>query len=659
MNPFVEPAPVLGAIDWPVAFGWVVLVPPVGTAVTWLAGRLLGSRRGWVKQLASGLIGFGGGIIAAGLVTEWQWSSWRMIGLTLVFGTILTMVVAVGLDLIAPVGTLKRGEAAGLIGVGRKDTPSTIASLRRYRELVGIARRNGLLSERIDIRNPESIAAAGPDIRATLEQAGGVFVKLGQVASTRSDLLPPALCDQLALLRSQASPAPESEVRPLLEHELGTSVESVFADFDWTPIASASIAQVYAATDRDGGDVVVKVRRPGLDELMARDSGALMQLVRLVERRTTLGLTLRPADLADEFLAGVREELDLTVELSNAAALTAATPPGSGVRLPRMYPDHSTRMVLVEERVEGVDLGDVQGLRDAGHDPSEIAQRVLRVTLTHIFQAGVYHADPHPGNLIVEPDGTIVLIDLGAVGRLGKQQRGVLVQLMMGVAGADAAALRQALEQAGIVGDGVDAIDLDRAIDEFLARHVRAGAGIDAAVFEDLMVMLGDFGMRPPRWMTTLGRTFVTLEGTLRSVDPTFSLVDAAMADAGGILRPDVHPGTLRQSVEAEAMRQFPRLQRLPQRVDDLLGQAVQGRLSLRLSAFSDERDVDLVTTLVNRAVLALLTTALGLGSVLLLRIDDGGTEVSVNEVLGYTGLAVAAVLTLRIVANIVRDGRS
>ena len=650
--------PLLATVDWPAIAAWVVLVPPAGVAITWFAGRLLGSRRGWVKLATSGVVGFVGGIIAAGVVTDWAWSSWRMVGLTLVFGTILTMVVAVGLDLIAPVGSLSQGEAAGLIGVGGRG-PSTLSSLRRYRELVSIARRNGLPTRRMDLQDPESVAAVGPALRATLEEAGGVFVKLGQVASTRSDLLPPALCDQLALLRSQAAPAPESEVRPLLEQELGTDVESVFATFDWTPIASASIAQVYGATTHDGTDVVVKVRRPGLDELMARDSAALLQLAGVVERRTTIGLTLRPAELADEFLAGVREELDLTVELTNAAALTAATPPGSGVRIPRMFPEDSTRMVLTEERVHGVDLGDVQALRDAGHDPATIARTVLHTMIQHIFVAGVYHADPHPGNIIVEPDGTIVLIDLGAVGRVGRQQRAVLVQLMVGVASADAEALRQALEQAGVVGDSVDATDLDRSIDEFLARHVRAGAGIDAGVFEDLLVMLGQFGLRTPRWMTTLGRTFVTLEGTLRSVDPSFSVVDAAMAEAGGVLRPDLSPTTLRQSVEAEAMKQFPRLQRLPQRVDDLLGQAVQGRLSVRLSAFNDARDVDLVTTLVNRAVLALLTTALGLGSVLLLRIDGAGTEVTVNEVLGYTGLAVAAVLTLRIVAGIVRDGRS
>ena len=659
MSGIGEHAPLIAAMDPAVAAAWVFFVPPACAAITWLAGRLLGSRRGWVALTISGLTGFGAGVVVAGLVTGWKWRTWDMVGLTLLFGTILTMIAAVAIDLIKPMGSLSSGERAGLIDVKGRGGPSTVSSLRRYRELIGIARANGLHATRINLSDPASVASIGPALRATLEQAGGVFVKLGQVASTRSDLLPPALCDELSHLRSSAAPAPESDVRPLVEHELGATIDDVFGSFDWTPIASASIAQVYAATDADGSPLVVKVRRPGLDELMARDSAALLQAARLLERRTTLGLTVRPAELADEFLAGVREELDLTGELSNAAALRAATPPGQGVRIPTVYPEHSTRMVLTEERVDGVDLGDVDALRAAGHDPATIAHRLLHIVLVHIFTAGVYHADPHPGNVLVEPDGTIVLIDLGAVGRLGKQQRSVLVQLMLGVATADSAALRQALEQAGIVGDGVNATDLDRAIDEFLARHVRAGAGIDAGVFEDLMVMLGEFGLRPPRWMTTLGRTFVTLEGTLRTVDPGFSLVDAAMAEAGGVMQPSLHPSSLRETVEAEAMRQFPRLQRLPQRVDDLLGQAVQGRLSVRLSAFNDERNVDLVTTLVNRAVLAMITTALGLGSVLLLRIGGDGRQGTVNEVLGYTGLAVAAVLTLRIIANIVRDGRS
>lgn len=641
---------------------WLLLVPPIGAIATWVASRLLGVRRDGASMVASGMAGFALGIVFAGAVTGWAWDDLRMVGLALVFGTVNAMVIAVGLDLLRAPGTAARGTASELLGVPRSLATSA-SSLARYRELAGIARRHGLLARRhVDLRDPTSIADLGPQLRATLEEAGGLFVKLGQVASTRSDLLPPELCDELALLQSHVRPDPAELIRAQLEDELGMPAEEAFATFDWEPLASASIAQVYAATGHDGTAWVVKVRRPGLEEQIQRDSDAVQLLARIIERHTALGLRISPTKLAEEFLAGVREELDFRIEVSNARSLAAATPAGAGVRIPAIDADRSTRKVLIEERVDGIELGDLAAVRAAGHDPAVIAQRLVEAVLGQLFHFGVFHADPHPGNVLVEADGTIALIDFGAVGHLGKLQRSIIVQLMVGAVTADATALRQALDQAGIVADDVEPGALDRAIDEFLGRHVQAGGGIDASVFEDLMTMLSEFGLRPPRWMGSLGRTFVTLEGTLRTIDPHFSLVDAATSMGTSVVAPDLEPGSIRQVLEAQAFKQLPRIQRIPQRVDDLLGQAAEGRLSVRLSAFSHQKDADTITTLVNRVVLALLASALGLGSTILLHVDldpARSTGVTVNEILGYVGLTIAGVLMLRVVATIVRDGRS
>lgn len=653
---------VLGGVGAPTVLAWILLVPPVGALATWVAGRLLGVRRDGVSMVASGIAGFLLGIVFAGAVTDWAWDDIRMVGLTLVFGTVNAMVIAVGMDLLRAPGSAARGTASELLGLPRSLATSA-TSLARYRELAGIARRNGLLGRRhFDLKDPAAIAELGPQLRATLEEAGGLFVKLGQVASTRSDLLPPELCDELAKLQSHVRPDPAELIRPLLEEELGMPAEEAFADFDWEPLASASIAQVYAATGHDGKPWVVKVRRPGLEEQIQRDSDAVLLLARIIEHHTALGLRMSPTKLADEFLGGVREELDFRIEVANARSLAAATPAGSGVRIPSIDADHSTRKVLIEERVQGTELGDLAALRAAGHDLDDIARRLVDVVLGQLFHFGVFHADPHPGNVLIEPDGTIALIDFGAVGHLGKQQRAIVVQLMVGAITADATALRQALEQAGITGDVVEGGALDRAIDEFLGRHMQAGGGIDASVFEDLMTMLSDFGLHPPRWMASLGRTFVTLEGTLRTASPGFSLVDAATEVGASVVAPDLEPGSIKQVLETQAFKQLPRLQRIPQRLDDLLGQAAEGRLSVRLSAFSHEKDTDTITTLVNRVVLALLASALGLGSTILLHVDlDPGrdTGVTVNEILGYVGLTIAGVLMLRVVATVVRDGRS
>ena len=309
----------------------------------------------------------------------------------------------------------------------------------------------------------------------------------------------------------------------------------------------------------------------------------------------------------------------------------------------------------------GVSIGDGIALEAAGLDPQELADRLLNSFLTQIFEVGIFHADPHPGNILVEDDGTIVLIDLGAVGRLSPGQRRATLEMMVAATSADAHNLRQVLTQIVVVDERTDLRLLDQAIERMLARDLRAGHGISAAALQDLAVVMGQFGLRLPDWMTTLIRTMVTLEGTLLGIDGDFSLVEAASEHAGdyvGLTR----PGGMRATVEDVAMTELPRLRRLPERVDTILGQVASGRLSTRISLFADERNEQVISKLVNRIALSILAAAIGIGSVILLSVRFGphfASNISINEVLGYVGLASAAVLSMRVIAGIIRDGQT
>jgi ubiquinone biosynthesis protein len=277
-----------------------------------------------------------------------------------------------------------------------------------------------------------------------------------------------------------------------------------------------------------------------------------------------------------------------------------------------------------------------------------------------IFDVGLYHSDPHPGNILVEPDGTIVLIDLGSVGRLAPSQRASVMEMMAAAATGSATPLRQAMSQIVIIDRDVDLRILDADIEMLLARHMRSGAGIGSSAFQDLAALVGHHGIRLPRWFGTLSRTLVTLEGTLTSTRPGFSLVDAVRghAERRGLTRPSTRD--LRALVQEEALLQLPRLRRLPGQVDELIGQAVSGRLSAQLSVFANPRDQQVVTRLVDRIVLALIAAATGIGSVVLVASDSGPTlndDLLVNELLGYAGLTAATVLALRVVAGVIRDG--
>ncbi len=644
------------ATSVPVVAAWIVLGPPAALAVTVWAGRLLGARRSWLALTVAGLVGWTLGVVSAGVITGWAWDRLEMVLLALLLGTLFTMIAALGLDLLAPMGSLASGEEAGLLNLRNPFTGArdAVRPVRRYREVLHLARVNGVTTRRPD---PATLPAG---VRQTLEQAGGMLVKVGQVASTRPDLLPVAWCDELALLRAHAEPAPADAIRPILTNELGTPVETAFVEFDWQPIASASIAQVYAARLPDHTSVVVKVQRPDLDETIALDSAAMMQLAALIERRTTLGLSLRPTELAAEFIDNVREELDFRIEASNRDTLAVALADADRVRVPAVFPTLSTHRVLTEERIVGCSITDTDALTSLGLDPGEIARRLVDAFVAQIFDAGVFHADPHPGNILIEDDGTIVLIDLGAVGRLGPNQRTLVLQMLAGAAAGDATVLRQALTEMTSVDDRADVRQLDLDLDDMLARHMRAGGGITADAFQDLTLLVGRYGIRLPRWFGSLSRTLVTLEGTLQLIDPAFSLVDAAQAHAGTAVLGQVRPASIRAALEQEAIAQLPRLQRLPERVDELLGQAVSGRLSTRVALFSHHSDERLVRGLVNRVVLAILAASLGIGSILLINVQVGPSlsdTVSLNEMLGYIGLACAAVLMLRVIAGVIRDG--
>lgn len=645
------------AAIWLAVSMWVVLGLPAALLVTFIGGRLLGARRGWTALLFSGILGWTIGVLIAGGVTSWGWESRRMVLLALVVGALFTMMIAIGLDFIAVQGTLAKGDAAGLVTVSRPFAKirSKAAPARRYREVLRLAKANGLVGGNVDhLSLPEGA-------RRTIEQAGGIFVKLGQVASTRGDILPAAWCDELSKLRSAAAPAPESTMRDHVTTQLGRPVEEVYASFDWTPIASASIAQVYAATTLDGEQVVVKVQRPGLDEIVATDTAAIMSIASLVEHRTPLGLSMKPTDLAREFLDGVREELDFRIEAANALDLAAAVESFEGVRVPTIHLHASTRMVLTEERVVGRPVTDLAWLTELGLDTATVAKRVIDVFLHQMFVAGVFHADPHPGNILMDADGTIVLIDLGAVGRLGPTYRSAVMSMLMAASMGDPQLLRTSLTEVIRVDSRVDLHDLDFAIQEFFDRHFVPGKGITTAAFADLSSIVGAFGLRLPDWFGTLSRTMVTLEGTLKGIDPDFALVDAGREFGERYVKDRHGLDGVRAALEKEALTQLPRLRRLPTQVGELLDQAATGRLSAKVSMFSDERDQALLTRLVDRVVFAVIASALGIGSVVLIGIDNGPgltADITLNEFIGYTGLVASALLVMRVVANVIRDGQ-
>ena len=318
----------------------VVVVLVVAIVATALSLRLLGIRRGWGTALIAGGIGWTTAVLLASGLDDWDWGADGFLLRAIAIGIPATMAVAVTLDLLARPGSLAIGERAGLVVAPRpvRAVKTRIAVLRRYRELVQLARREGFgpfLSAAG--RAERSEEAVGVRLRRVLEEAGGVYVKLGQIAATRVDLIPPDVCDELSSLQNRVAPEPVEIVRPALEAELGGPVDEVFAEFDWEPLAAASIGQTYRARLRTGEAVVVKIQRPGIDDVIERDLAALALLANVAQRRTTFGQGLRSGELLAQFAASLRAELDYGHEADVMLEMALLLGPDSRVRVPRVH----------------------------------------------------------------------------------------------------------------------------------------------------------------------------------------------------------------------------------------------------------------------------------------------------------------------------------
>jgi ubiquinone biosynthesis protein len=642
--------------DVVVAVVWAIATVVLAGLATAVSLRLLGIGRGWTKALAAGVVGWlVGGTVALG-VSDWDWGADGLLLHAFAIAVPATMAAAVLIDLVARPGTLAMGERAGLVVTPRplRALRRRIAVFRRYRELLDLLRREGFVSSGAHGRVDD---AAGVRLRAVLEEAGGVYIKLGQIAATRVDMVPPDVADELAQLQNQVAPEPREAIQAVLEAELGAPVDEVFAEFDWEPLAAASIGQTHRARLRTGERVVVKVQRPGIEDLMERDLAALSLVADVAQRRTALGQGMRTGEMVAQFAVSLRAELDFRREADAMEEMGSLLADRSPVRIPRVHRQLLTRRLLVQERFEGCTVTDGEQLDEWGIDRRALADLLLHSTLDQVLRAGFFHADPHPGNVFAFPDGSLGLIDFGAVGRLDSIQHAAVMDMLVALARHDVSLLRDGVERVADVTGAGSPEQLERALARLLADHVRPGGAMEPTIMQDLVAMLTQFGVRLPGDLVILSRALVTLDGTLRVLAPGMSLVAAATEMiTAGTATPIIDRKAL---VRAELEAALPHLRRLPDRIDRIL--TLAGRGDLRVRSVVDEDSRRILRTLVNRSLLAVVGSAFLLVSALLLVAADEGPNVATDtglfEVLGFGGLLVGTVLLLRVVAAVARDG--
>ncbi|SDM23375.1 ABC1 kinase family protein [Allokutzneria albata] len=585
------------------------------------------------------------------------------------------LILATGCAVLAGMVFLAVSEA--LVPTGSLPTPlewvrglgGRFRRARRYSQITRIAIRHGLGPylrgrDRTELsRTTQHRITLARSLRGALEDGGVTFVKLGQILSTRRDLLPEEFVAELSHLRDKVPPAPWAEVEAVLIGELGAPVDEVFASFDRTPLAAASIAQVHVARLRTGEEVVVKVQRPGIRDLVERDIDIVNRLARTLELRTKWGRSLGLRELAAGFADAVREELDFRIEAANMAVLLennggAANATGV-VTYPAPHEPLCGERVLVMQRLDGVQLGAAeQEITSAGLDRRELARNLLECLLRQIMVDGVFHADPHPGNVLLLSDGRLGMLDFGSVGRLDAALRAALQRLLLAMDRGDPLAAGDALLEIAPRPDEIDEQRLERALGQFMARHLGGGSVRSVRMFTDLFRIITDHRLSIPAEVAAVFRALATVEGALAQLAPGFDLVAEARSFARGYVVEHLDAGALKETVIQEAAAVLPMLRRLPRRVERIAGAVENGRLTVNIRLFADERDRAHVTALLHQVLFTVLGATAGIMAVMLLGTAGGPmvtSSVSLYALFGYNLLLISVVLVLRVLVLMFR----
>ena len=632
---------------------------PAFILFAWTARRLLGVMK---LSITKTVIAALGGLVVADILARVllarDLSKDQAILIGFVIGLIATMVIIITFEAFAhpdrnPVRSKMSNPVAAIqqkaTGVRRSTQIARIASSH------GLASGFGLAMGRT--MSAEEATEYGIRLREALEEAGGVFVKLGQLLATRPDMIPPETANELALLHQDVVPVPRAKVEPELAAVLGRPLDQVFAEFDWSPIGAGSLGQVYRATLTTGEYVVVKVRRPDIEAEVNRDLRIAIDLATFAEERSRQAEQLGVAGLAEQFSRQLRDEMDYRVEARNTIECGAALEQQGSIATPSVFEDLSSETVLVISLLEGETLGrhGVVG----GERGRQMADTLFEAEVNAMLTGERFHADPHPGNVMVIDGGNIGLIDFGSADRLDAFERSAVTDILGGLALNDPTMLRSAALAMGM-GDGdVDPAQLDRAFARLMVEHLGPGAEPTAALLQDFLGITNEFGLIMPTAVTGMLRALATLQGSLEVLSPRYPIIDAAQGVAKEEMMSALRPENLTDGLKREVVRLAPVLRRVPHHLDRIAGQVEQGKLTFRVRMFSDEDDVRIISRLINRGVLAVIGATLGVVSAMLLGIPSDHLitdNVGLLQMLGFVGLFAGSILIMRVVLEILRE---
>ncbi|MGZ4781976.1 MAG: ABC1 kinase family protein [Oryzihumus sp.] len=480
----------------------------------------------------------------------------------------------------------------------------------------------------------EDAAATAEQLARDLEAMGPTWVKLGQLLSTRVDLLPEPWTDALSRLQDDVEPIPFEDVERVITEELGVSLRHGFASFDRTPLAAASLGQVHRAELPSGRQVVVKVQRPGVRQVVRDDMAALTELAELADAHTELGRRYGFAQLLEQFRRSLAGELDYQREAANLTRMAEMTAPFPHLIVPAPVPDYTTRSVLTMDFVPGRKVTALGPLGRLDLDGRVLVEELFRAYLQMILVDGFLHADPHPGNVLLTPDHRLALIDLGMVATVPARVQGQLVKLLLAISdgnGDDAAAV---LASMGHRGEGFDAAAFGEQVAELVSRTVALGSDLEAgAVLVELSRLSGTHGLRPPAEMAMVGKALLNLDQVTQHLDPDFAPAETIRANTAEILRSGMKPSLGGAMAAAMEAREF--ATQLPARANRVMDALAEGSFTVKVEAIDEVQFLHVMQRLANRVTAGVIVAAMVVGAALMMLVPTR------SRILGYPSIAM------------------
>ncbi|MGZ4501807.1 MAG: ABC1 kinase family protein [Nocardioidaceae bacterium] len=514
------------------------------------------------------------------------------------------------------------------------------AHVKRYREIATLLLRHGrgdlvrsagldaVLEEQVDEGDPEAAARLADE----LEAMGPTFVKLGQLLSSRVDLLAPAYIEALARLQDSVQPYPFEQVEEIVSSELEVRLSRVFPTFERTPLAAASLGQVHRATLRDGREVVVKVQRPGIRAQVLEDMEVLADIAEFVDAHTELGRRYALGDLLEEFRRSLVDELDYRREADNLTTMRGMLTGWDQIVVPAPHPDLTTSRVLTMDFVAGKKVTDLGPLARMELDGAPLADALFAAYLKQVLVEGIFHADPHPGNVLVTPDGRRVLLDIGMVARLEPAARDRLVKLFLALADARPDEVARIAMTMGEKLPGFDAAVFERAVADVVGRAADASvADLDIGVMVlQLTRRAAEAGLRMDPELVMLGKTLLNLDQVAATLDPGFAPREALRRHTTELMRSSMKTTPAAMMASLLEAKEF--VEALPGRVNRAFDAIGEGHFELRIKAFDEDEFLRGLHKLANVVAAGLILAAMILASALLAH-SPGATMSTENRI--------------------------